>query len=155
MSFINIRNVSIYDKRKGGATLGKLADEYGLSVERIRQICLKLERVDNTPYGNKTIYAVRNRLPMPSRPVVKEQSEATAYDYIMALIPDAPQNLVVRAVNCVCRAFVVKGQSGLYKDPPKFMKLLRGMTEDELMAMRNCGRKTYELLVKVRENSEI
>lgn len=153
MSFINMRNVNIYDKRKDGATLSKLADEYGLSVERIRQICIKLERIDNTPYGNRTIYAVRNGLSMPSRPVVKDQSEATAHDYIMALIPDAPENVVVRAVNCVCRKFA-KEYSGLYKDPPKFIKLLSGMTEDELMTMRNCGRKTYELLVKVRENSE-
>lgn len=45
---INERDVVIYNLRKGGKTLQAIADMFGVTRERIRQICAKLEERELT-----------------------------------------------------------------------------------------------------------
>lgn len=41
------RNKKIYEERKAGLTLEDIAKRYGLTKERVRQIALRQERLDN------------------------------------------------------------------------------------------------------------
>lgn len=42
------RNMEIYNKRKEGATFKSIAQEFGISTERVRQICISLDKRDQS-----------------------------------------------------------------------------------------------------------
>lgn len=50
------RNHKIYEERKAGAKLQEIADKYGLSKDRVRQIYLKEERYEKIrKYGAREV----------------------------------------------------------------------------------------------------
>ena len=146
MAFLNKRNLDIYDKRKEGWTYGMLAGKFGLSRERIRQICAKAGRIEES-LGKEYLDAIKNGTPKPIR--IDRPMLLSPLEYVQGLFPDVHHNLIVRAINCVGRKFVNE-YPGMYKDYRIFLKALDTMSLEEVMLMRNCGAKTTELLLMVR-----
>lgn len=146
MAFLNKRNLDIYDKRKEGWTLSKLSKEFNLSVERIRQICFKAGKIEES-LGKEYLDAIRNGTPKPVR--IDRQKLLSPWEYIQILFPEVDHNLIVRATNCVGRKFVNE-YPDMYKDYRIFLKALDTMSLKDIMLMRNCGTKTMELLLMVR-----
>ena len=146
MAFLNQRNLEIHDKRKKGWTLDMLAGKFGLSRERIRQICYKADKIEKS-LGKEYLDAIRNGTPKPIR--IDRPKLLSPWEYIQALFPEVHHNLIVRATNCVARKFVNE-YPDMYKDYRIFLKALDTMNIEEIMLMRNCGIKTTELLMMVR-----
>lgn len=146
MAFLNKRNLEIHDKRKEGWTLDMLAGKFGLSRERIRQICYKAGKIEES-LGKDYLDAIRNGTPKPIR--IDRPKLLTPSEYIQGLFPEVDHNLIVRATNCVCREFVNE-YPDMYKDYRIFLKALDTMGLEDIMLMRNCGAKTTELLLMVR-----
>ena len=146
MAFLNKRNIEIYDKRKEGWTQDMLAGKFGLSRERIRQICAKASRIEES-LGKDYLDAIRNGTPKPIR--IDQPKLLSPWEYIQGLFPEVDHNLIVRATNCVARKFVNE-YPGMYKDYRIFLKALDTMSLEEIMLMRNCGAKTTELLLMVQ-----
>jgi len=146
MAFLNKRNLDIYDKRKEGWTLDRLANEFGLSRERIHQICFKAGKIEES-LGKEYLDAIKNGTPKPIR--IDRPKLLSPWEYVQGLFPEVDHNLIVRATNCVCRRFANE-YPGMYKDYRIFLKALDTMSLEEIMLMRNCGAKTTELLLMVR-----
>ena len=146
MAFLNKRNLEIYEKRKEGWTYGMLAGKFWLSRERIRQICAKASRIEES-LGKDYLDAIRSGTPKPIR--IDRPKLLSPWEYIQALFPEVDHNLIVRATNCVGRKFVNE-YPDMYKDYRIFLKALDTMNLEEIMLMRNCGAKTTELLMMVR-----
>lgn len=147
MAFLNKRNLDIYDKRKEGWTLDKLAKEFSLSVERIRQICYKAGKIEES-LGHEYMEAVVNGTPKPIR--IDQPRLLSPWEYIQVLFPEVHHNLIVRATNCVGRKFI-KQYPDMYKDYRIFLRALDTMSVEEIMRMRNCGAKTTEFLLGVQK----
>jgi len=152
VAFLNKRNLAIYDKRKEGWTYDRLAYVFGLSRGRVFQICKKIERIEETR-GKDYIEAVKYGTQIPEP--VNCTEPISAVDYIKHLFPNEGHNLVVRAVNCVCRTYIWEhpgvSNVGLSKDYRIFLKVLDGMNPGEIQYMRNCGVKTAALLLDVQK----
>lgn len=147
MAFLNKRNLEIYDKRKEGWTYRKLSSEFELSLERIRQICMKAGRIEET-LGEDYLMAVKNGTPIPEP--VDCPKLIGPVNYVERLFPNEDHNLIVRAVNCVGRKFRYE-HPGLSEDYRIFLKALDSMSPDEILGMRNCGVKTTALLLNVQK----
>lgn len=147
MAFLNKRNLDIYDKRKEGWTLDMLAGKFGLSRERIRQICFKAGKIEES-LGKEYTDAIRNGTPKPN--LIDQPKLLSPWEYIQVLFPEVDHNLIVRATNCVGRKFINE-YPGMYKDYRIFLKALDTMSLEDIMLMRNCGAKTTELLVNVQK----
>lgn len=146
MAFLNKRNLEIHEKRKEGWTLDMLAGKFSLSRERIRQICCKAEKIEES-LGKEYLDAIRNGTPKPIP--IDRPKLLSPWEYIQGLFPEVGHNLIVRATNCVCRKFVNE-YPDMYKDYRIFLKALDTMNIEDIMLMRNCGTKTTELLLMVR-----
>jgi len=146
MAFLNKRNLEIYDKRKEGWTLDMLAGKFGLSRERIRQICYKAGKIEES-LGKDYLDAIKNGTPKPIP--IDQPKLLNPWEYVQGMFPEVDHNLIVRATNCVGRKFVNK-YPGMYKDYRIFLKALSTMSIEDIMLMRNCGTKTTELLLMVR-----
>jgi hypothetical protein len=147
MAFLNKRNLEIYDKRKEGWTFRKLSSEFGLSLERIRQICVKAGRIEES-LGKDYLEAVKNGTPRPA-PVDCPKLMGPV-NYVERLFPNEDHNLIVRAINCVGRKFRYE-YPDLNKDYRIFLKVLDTMSLKEILTMRNCGVKTAELLLDIQK----
>ena len=146
MAFLNKRNLEIYDKRKEGWTLDRLACEFRLSRERIRQICYKAGKIEES-LGREYLDAIKNGTPKPIP--IDRPKLLSPWEYIQGLFPEVNHNLIVRATNCVGRKFVNE-YPDMYKDYRIFLKALDTMSLEDIMLMRNCGAKTTELLLMAR-----
>jgi DNA-binding CsgD family transcriptional regulator len=53
---VSPRNIEIWQLRRAGKKLSPLAQQFGLSVERVRQICLKLDRLERISVKHQEMY---------------------------------------------------------------------------------------------------
>lgn len=135
MAFNNPRNRAIYALRKDGTSYRKLASQYNLSVERVRQICFKMERIEKY---------IKN-------PPEKTEELVNPVNYLLSKYSDEEgHNQIVRGVNCICRTMIKQGRDN-YRDYREFLKALATMSYDDCLKMRNCGIKTAEMLMRIKE----
>lgn len=123
------RNIQMYeDKLRRGYTYDRLAEKYGLTRERCRQIvmkeCRKHEWADNT------------------------------VNTLFCYYPDISRNIVVRSFNGFCRMLIGKNENHdkLYSDFAFFCSQLAKVTDEELCNARNLGRKSVTFLSTVRSD---
>lgn len=123
------RNIEMYeDKLRRGYTYDKLAEKYGLTRERCRQIvmkeCRKHEWADNT--GNM----------------------------LFCYYPDISRNIIVRSFNGFSRMFIGKleNRDRLWYDFAFFCEKLSETTDEQLYSARNLGKKSVAFLSTVRRD---
>lgn len=134
MAFANERNTAIYEHRvQDKWALAKLAKEYGLSVSRVDQIVKKMECVRSF-----------------DKPV-REDDAWDVYRYAVSRYCDVPKETVVRAINCLARDLVRSNKPIKFRnDHAEFKSVLKGLTYEGCLKMRNCGIKSAELLMRIK-----
>lgn len=123
------RNIQMYeDKLHYGYTYEQLAEKYGLTRTRCHQIvakeCRKREWADNT------------------------------VNILFCHYPDISRSIIVRSFNGFSRMLIgkIENRDKLYNDFVFFCSQLAKVTDDELCAARNLGRKSVEFLSTVRSD---
>lgn len=121
------RNLQMYeDKLRSGFTYDKLAEKYGLTRERCRQIimkeCRKREWADNT------------------------------VNTLFCYYPNVSKSIIVRSFNGIARSKSEADRKKLYTDFAFFCEVLSTMTDDQIASIRNIGRKSGEFLFTVRSD---
>ena len=123
------RNIQMYeDKLRNGYTYDRLAEKYGLTRERCRQIvmkeCRKHEWADNT------------------------------VNMLFCYYPDISRNIVVRSFNGFSRMLngKIENRDRLYSDFAFFCAQLAKVSDDELCRARNLGTKSVAFLSTVRSD---
>ena len=119
------RNEEIYRKRMEGRTLRSLADEYGVSIERIRQITLR----DDYEQSDK----LRERFIKEFHPLVatKQQSSMSINGMFNSLLRACPRDIY-------------------FSGPEAFLNWFMDCTVVDFIDFRNLGPARISVLVKIQ-----
>ena len=135
MITISKRDMDIYKRRKNGDKLQNLSDEFKLSRERIRQICMEVE------YDLK-----RQERGEPPRRIKKE--ETALFQLVMANPLSRKHSIQMRAYNCLMREWY--RQNG-YKNGLPPVEFFTAMRYNDICSMQNAGQKTVEYLMELKD----
>ena len=128
----NERNRQIYiDKTENAMSYSKLSKKYGLSIERCRQIYIKECR------------KIENRNAIDNNPV-------TTLDILFHHYPNVGNHIIVRSFNSIARKYDADKKRKLYTDFQFFCRELNEKTEEDLIEIRNLGRKSVSFLMMVK-----
>ena len=135
--FDNPRNREIHRLHKDGKmTYHEIARRFELSVSRVHQIFKKMERL----------------IEHESRPIDTTNEPVGSAEYLISRYKDRfSQAILVRAVGCI--ALVTGGirHSPVTKDHREFLKAIAGLSFEDCMKLRNCGAKTAEAMMAIKE----
>lgn len=130
----NERNHQIYvDKTEKSMSYSKLSQKYGLSIERCRQIYMKeCRKIEN-----------RNNI---------ENNPVTTLDILFHNYPNVGNHIIIRSFNAIARKYDCEGRRKLYNDFYFFCKEIDKKSEEDLIEIRNLGRKSVSFLMMVKKD---
>ena len=145
--FLSERNKKIYELRNEGWTFQRIADEVGLSKNRVNQI---YKRIDIIIHMEKDMIVKSDAI----------QKKHRIVDRLIGFYAINPST-IVRAYNCIIRSCdrnklrdaLDNNYEYLY-DFDIFANKVKSMTYEDFLSLRNCGKKTADFLMKVKEDIE-
>ena len=135
------RNREIYLQRKKGGSIRLLAEQYHLSVEWIRKICLAERKKEHVPNWVKK--------DQPQRMEETELYKAIVVNHGLETAEKIGKNIPLQAYNCLLRQWMKEK-----KEPENYptVEYICSLSDEDIWNMTRVGRVKYEFLRTVRDH---
>ena len=135
------RNRDIYLQQKKGVSIRLLADQYHLSVEWIRKICLAERKKEHVPNWVKR--------DQPQRMEETELYKAIVVNHEIETAEKMGTNIPLQAYNCLLRQWMKEK-----KEPENFptIEYFCSLSDEDIWHLTRVGRVKYEFLRTVRNH---